>query len=145
MPKVPDKLKSISANALALADEIKQISGHWLGIQIEAASPKFMIPLGFDALPLVLTDYAKQLDSWRKRFKPGRENLIRNANIGQLVRYVKNETGRFYDAAVADLIAAVSGVEDYTEGAHRNWRNRHYPHLVDPLAPYPARLSMPWK
>ena len=43
-----------------------------------------------------------------------------------LTSYVRQMTGRFHDRSVSGLIGEVVGPQDYSEEAHRMWRNRNY-------------------
>jgi hypothetical protein len=62
-----------------------------------------------------------------------RKHENRDLGLCQLVRYVKERTGRWRDREVSALVAAVLNNTNYSTDAHKDWRSRNYASLLHDL------------
>ena len=77
----------------------------------------------YRGLQRLLRQYAKRI----RKVAPSasrRKPRQRDQRLTMLVRYVKDQTGKWHDQDVATLVQAVTG-KSYTTNAHTNWRKRH--------------------
>jgi hypothetical protein len=102
---------------LEAADRIDGINRHFeFGILLTAHDLQM-----FQGIPSLLQGYVSLLDLAAKRLAGG-AHFYRNMGKAILTLYVKQETGRFHDPEVAELLAAVKGSDNYEARGHIKWR-----------------------
>jgi hypothetical protein len=117
---LPKRLREVTVkNLRKIAEEVASLNSK-LGFFLEEMGH----PNDYRRLPILLLDYAKDLETLSRTGGEKRHPLLRDLKC-ELVRYVKEKTGRICDNEVSGLLSDCLNDPSYDATSHHTWRRKY--------------------